>query len=829
MDNPFYKAMPALFFHQPPIQSRTQLRIQRHPFPPTLKQPAQFAMICCALASHGQILAQALVSTELRAPIAAQQPPLQLKLTAQLQEVLPASQRGALPTYLYGQRASGRTDLETVLEGNAVLRRGDLVVRADKLEHNQLDDLAKATGNVYINRAGNVYEGPQLELKVDAFEGFFLNPRYQFLQGGHGQADRVDFVDDKRSIITNATYTTCRRLPGPSWMPDWILKAASMTLDYEEDIGVAKGAVLSFKGLPILPVPYLSFPLSDQRKSGFLPPTIGLDNVNGAELTVPYYWNIAPNRDAKFSPTLMTKRGVNLGGEFRYLEADYAGTFGATWMPNDALRESDRWSVASVYNGVIHTRWPALGPLDLSVNINRVSDDNHWKDFTQQTNGSSFGVTSLTQRLLANEAKLSWAKGDFSASVRALKWQTLQDVDSPIVPPYDRLPQVVGRYARGVGGFDVSVDVDHTQFNADRNLTGQPNARRNFALGQVSRTWDRPGWFVRPKLQIHAAQYEFDAPLANSATSASRVVPTFSFDSGLVFEREATYFGRNLLQTLEPRLFYVSTPFRDQNLLPNYDSGATDFNFATIYSENAFVGNDRISDNNLLTLGASTRLLDPKDGAEVARLGIAQRLRLEDQLVTLPGGAPVVERFSDVLLGAGLSWNPRWSMDSTVQFNPKTEKSTRATIGARYSPGNYRVVTAAYRFQRESSEQIDIGWQWPLNDLWGDKGQDLGEGRGLGEGRWYSVGRLNFSLADRKLVDAVIGLEYDAGCWLARFVVEQLQTGLASANQRIMFQLEFVGFARVGANPLKSLKDNIPRYQYLREQTSTPSRFSNYD
>ena len=164
-----------------------------------------------------------------------------------------------------------------------------------------------------------------------------------------------------------------------------------------------------------------------------------------------------------------------------------------------------------------------------------------------------------------------------------------------------------------------------------------------------------------------------------------------------------------------------------------------------------------------------------------------------------------------------------------VQFNPKTEKSTRATIGARYSPGNYRVITAAYRFQRDSSEQLDIGWQWPLNDLWGDKGQNLGQGRGLGEGHWYSVGRLNFSLADRKLVDAVIGLEYDAGCWLARFVVEQLQTSLASANQRIMFQLEFVGFARVGANPLKSLKDNIPRYQYLREQTSTPSRFSNYD
>ena len=785
-----------------------------------LKLRAGLLLFCCGCLAPGIGYRQA--NAQEIADVA--MPPLVLKPSLQLTEQIPPAQRAQLPTFLYGERVTGRTDLDTVIEGDAMLRRGDLVIRAEWLEHYQPDDLAKARGNVHINRAGNVYEGPLLELKVDAFEGFFLQPRYQFLQGGHGQADRVDFLDDKRAVITNATYTTCRRLPGPSWMPDWILKAASMTLDYEEDVGVAKGAVLSFKGLPILPVPYLSFPLSDQRKSGFLPPTIGLDNVNGAELTVPYYWNIAPNRDGKISPTLMTKRGVNLGAEFRYLEANYAGTVGATWMPSDALRGSDRWSLSSVYSGVLDTRLAAVGTVGLNVSLNRVSDDNYWKDFTRDTN------SSLTQRLLANDATVTWGRGDFSASIRALKWQTLQDVESPIVPPYDRLPQLVGRYARSLGGFDISVDADHTQFDADRNLTGQPNARRTFGLGQVSRTWDNAAGFIRPKLQLHATDYQFDAPLANGALSASRVVPTFSLDSGLVFEREASYFGRDLLQTLEPRLFYVATPFRNQSLLPNYDSGANDFSFATIFTENAFVGNDRISDNNLLTLGLTTRLLDPKDGVEVARLGLAQRLRLEDQIVTLPGGVPVVERFSDVLLGAGLNWNPRWSLDSTIQFNPKTELSTRATVGARYSPGNYRVVTGAYRFQRDSSEQIDVGWQWPLNDLWGDKGQDLGEGRGLGEGRWYSVGRLNFSLSDRKLVDAVIGLEYDAGCWLARFVVEQLQTSLVSTNQRIMFQLEFVGFARVGANPLKSLKDNIPRYQYLREQIGAPpSRFSNYD
>jgi LPS-assembly protein len=189
----------------------------------------------------------------------------------------------------------------------------------------------------------------------------------------------------------------------------------------------------------------------------------------------------------------------------------------------------------------------------------------------------------------------------------------------------------------------------------------------------------------------------------------------------------------------------------------------------------------------------------------------------------------VAERLSDVLLGASINWDPSWTFESTVQFNPKTEQSVRSTIGAHYSPGNYRTVNAAYRYQRDTSEQIDVGWQWPVNDLWGDRGQELGTGRGQGVGRWYSVGRLNYSLNERKLVDAVVGFEYDAGCWLGRALLEQLQTSTSSATQRIMFQLEFVGFTRLGVSPLKTLKDNIPSYQYLREQLSAPSRFSNYE
>lgn len=828
MDNPFYKPtlkrrapfsrFPPVFHISDPAQ---QMRSSLHDFKrgarPSIRVQApagRMALFMCVLAYGGTVCAQEL-AVDFGAP---------LKSSRMLREVVPENERSSLPTFVSGERISSRTDLDTVVEGHAELRRAGMVVRADRLDYYQPDDLAKARGSVYVNRAGDVYEGPALDLKVESFEGFFLNPRYRFLKNeGHGEAERVDFVDEQRAVIRNATFTTCRRLPGPAWMPDWILRAASISIDNEEEIGQAQGALLTFKGIPVLPIPAITFPLSTKRKSGFLPPSFGVDNVNGGELTVPYYWNIAANRDATLFPSVMSKRGVDLGGEFRYLEDNYLGQVRANFMPGDKLRNMNRWGLSSTHSGTIVTGMAAVGNIGLSLALNRVSDDNYWRDFTRVN-------PWLTQRLLPNDLSLSWSSGYFSTSLRMLKWQTLQDVASPIVPPYDRMPQLVARYARSnIGGFDFSVDADSTRFNSDRLLTGQPNASRVFSLGQVSRPWVSPAGFVTPKLQLHASNYQFNTALATGAKSASRVVPTFSLDSGLVFERDTSYFGRAFRQTLEPRAFYVLTPYRDQNSLPNYDSGVNDFNLASIYSENSFVGNDRIADSNLLTLGLSTRLLDPDTGAEAMRFGIAQRIRFKDQRVALPGGAPISKGLSDVLVGATLNLDPRWSFDSTVQFNPDTGRSIRSTIGGRYSPGNYRVVSAAYRLQRGSSEQLDIGWQWPLNDLWGDRGQDLGAGRGQGEGRWYSVGRINFSLREGKLVDSIVGLEYDGGCWLGRIVLERLQTSTSSSNRRIMFQLEFVGFSRLGVNPLQTLQMNIPRYQYLRETSTSPSRFSNYD
>jgi LPS-assembly protein len=766
------------------------------------------ALVACAMLHAGGARAQAA------------DPPLQLKSSPMLREDIPQPARQQLPSFVSGDNLRGTPDLETIVEGHAQLRRGDTVIRADRLEYYAPDDLAKARGNVRINRAGNVFEGPELQLKVESFEGFFNHPRYRLLRNdAYGEADRVDFIDDKRSVVRNATYTTCQREDFPGWMPAWILRAASIRIDEEEEIGQAQGASLSFLGVSV-PVPSMSFPLTDKRKSGLLPPTIGVDNVSGVEVTVPYYWNIAPNRDATIFPTLMSKRGVDVGAEFRYLEPTYRGTVRADYMPGDQLRHRDRWAYAVRHDGVFST---AAGGLGLHMDLNRVSDDNYWRDFSRTS-------ASLTQRLLANEGTLSWSHGSLTVSARALKWQTLQDPTAPITPPYDRLPQVVARYTRDLlpGGFDALFEADSTRFRSDETFTLQPNAVRTYGLARISRPWVAPGWFVVPKLQLHATRYEFDAPLVTTgATGASRTVPTFSLDSGLIFERDTNIFGRALRQTLEPRAFYVRTPYRNQNFLPNYDTARYDFSFATVYTENEFGGHDRIADEDLLTVGVGTRLLDATTGAQAARFDIAQRIRFRDQLVTLPGQLPATERLSDVLLGSSINWVPQWGTDVVLQYNPKTGRSERATVAARYNPEPYHVVSAAYRVQREQpdqSEQLDIGWQWPLSDMFGRRATQRSR-----EGRWYSVGRLNMSLKDRRVVDGIVGFEYDACCWVGRIVLERLQSGTTSSNKRILFQIEFVGFTRVGSSALQTLRDNIPRYQFLHDRALPPSRFTNYE
>ncbi len=765
-----------------------------------------------ALGDHNGVLAQ--VSKE----------GLTLQTTPQLQEVLTPAWRAERPQFITGDRISSQNDLLTEVDGHAELRHADTVIRADHFDYFAPTDEARAKGQIYLNRSGSVYRGDDLQLSVDAFEGFVTHPTFDLLRNkAHGEGSRADFLDQNNLILQNGTYSTCRRRMGPDWMPEWLLTADSLYIDEDNNVGTADHAQLTFYGVPLMSASSMSFPLNDTRRSGLLPPTLVTSTRDGLGWIQPYYLNLAPNRDLTLEPGYMIKRGLDIGSEFRYLETDYRGQLFYDLMPHDELEKRQRWGLSWQHNGFWDSGIDGIGKLGVNMNLNRVSDNNYWAN-TTHPNGT------LIQRTLPDDFALSWQKGDFSAQFRSLSWQVQQEVTSVIIPPYNKNPELSGRYQKqNWAGFDVQLDLNQTHFVADPLLTKQVNATRDYAIAQVAKTWSIPGGFISPKFSWHSTTYNFDNPLPNGTTQAAWNVPTFSLDSGLVFEREARFFGQSYQQTLEPRAFFVNTPYRSQNGLPNYDSALNLFTFESAFSENEFVGNDRISSSHQLTLGAISRILDPNNGSQLAQVGLAERTLLSPQAVYLPGGSAEKAGVNNLFVGGSLNWSPNWSANANLAYNSASHKTTSYSAFGRYSPSNYRVINAGYLFDRNNAQQVDASWQWPLNDLWGDKGADQGAGAGLGPNRWYSVGRLNFDLINKALVNTLVGFEYDADCWLGRIVVERLNSSLISSNTQIMFQLELVGFSRLGPNPLQSLRSNVQRYQPLREQTLQPSRFGDYD
>ena len=757
-----------------------------------------------------------------------------LKPSSLLPPLLPPQSRVALPLFIQADHVSGRPDLDLLLLGNVQLRRADTLIQAERIDYFQPTDTARARGRVRINQAGNVFEGPDLDLKIESFEGSISEPRYQLLRSqGHGQARRVDFLSEKRAVIHQGNYTSCARKPGPSWMPDWLISADKLTLDSETGDAEVQNGALYFKDTAVVRVPSFSFPMTSQRRSGFLPPTIETNSVDGLTYSQPYYWDLAPNRDVLITPRLMSTRGLNLSTEFRYLESvlpPVQGTAKLDLMPDDRLTGKTRWGTAWQHQGQLDTRSARLGPMNLGLNISRVSDDNYWKDFPRNNVNGAL-------RLLPADATLGYARGGLTSQFRTLRWQTLQDASSPITPPYDMVPKLGAQYRWAYpSGLDVVLLGEMTRFQSNREFLGlsNENGQRMVSQAQVAQSWITPYGSVTPKLMLHARSYQFDQTLAATGVrSASVVIPSYSVDAGAVFERPTQLFAKDWVQTLEPRIFYVNTPFKDQNSLPNYDSASYDFNIATIFTENAFTGYDRISDSHQVTTGATSRFIDPRSGAERARLVLAQRYRLRSQEVVLPGGTAATEQLSDTLAGTNLQLANAWSLDSALQYSPDAMRFVRSTVAGRYRPGPYRVLNLAYRYKADAvgaagGEFVDTSWQWPLQHLLsggGSADSDLG----AAPGRWYTVGRLNYNQQESRLVDALVGLEYDAGCWLTRIALDRYQLTADRSVQRVMFQMEFSGMSRVGSNITGVFKDYVPRYQNLRDNGGFPSRFGQYE
>ncbi|MDH5539204.1 MAG: LPS assembly protein LptD [Rhizobacter sp.] len=739
---------------------------------------------------------------------------IELRLSPQVTPALRGEAEGRLPIFFKAQELRGRPDLETEARGDAELRRGGLLVRADSLRYDTVEDMARAVGNVRVEVDGNRYSGPELQLRLRRFEGYFVDPSYHFGRtGAGGTARRLEFLDDRRSVATEANYTSCPS--DGSGGPAWLLATDRIHLDFEANEGLAENAVLRFYDVPILAFPVLSFPLSDARKSGWLPPTVSLDTKSGLQLAVPYYWNLAPNRDATLTPTISARRGLGLDTEFRYLEPGHGGKLNLDLLPNDNLTGHSRYALNLEQDSDL--------PLDLRLRLrsHRVSDDEYWKDFPRR-------VASLTPRLLASDLELIRPQGPWTSYSRVQGWQVLQDPDNRIEAPYERMPQIGARYQYRDGlGFDVALETEFNRFTnpVDAVSTPRVTGMRLHALGSIARPFVEPGWTLTPRLAFNAASYSLDQALADGRSNASRTIPSISLDSAWLLERDARWFGADTRQTLEPRLLYVYTPYRDQSGLPNFDAAGKDFNVDSVYSENAFSGVDRVSDAHQLTAGVTTRLFDPLSGAETLRLGVAQRYLFRDQRVT-PDGIVFTRSFSDVLLFGSSSAVPLWKLEGSVQYSPENQRTVRSIVSARYSPGPFRTIGASYRLARGLSEQVDIGWQWPIGGSGQPRARGVpGGGSGSCGGNWYSVGRVNYSTRDNRVTDSLLGFEYDSGCWIGRLVAERLSTGRSEATTRLSLQLELIGLSRLnlGSDPLRVLKDNIPGYQFLRDDRVAPA------
>jgi LPS-assembly protein len=717
-------------------------------------------------------------------------PPLLLRMDRQLDERAASGPQGGT-TFARARSIEGTIDDRIVLQGDAEIRRDGSVLRGDRITYTQATDEVNVEGNARLYREGAVFTGPRLDFRIEAQTGAMPQANFTYApRQARGEASLIEFLGNQQARMSQARFTTCA--PGDD---AWWIQAEKIEFDGLEESASASVAKLYFQGVPILASPVLGFPVGDRRRSGFLTPSLGLSSTLGTDIRTPYYWNIAPNYDYTIAPRVMTKRGVLFENEFRFLQPTMRGTLVYNVIPDD--RELDR----SRENTAVRYEYASPAGFAGGINYNRVSDDNYFVDFSESIIGSS-------NKVLPQDAFVAYNRTYWSSAVRITKNQTLQDPLAPITPPYERVPQaVLNGFVADWRGFEASAMLDGTRFDHETLESGD----RYVTDLRVAYPWTAPGWFVIPRGRIVSRTYSLDRTLHPVDSSPTVTTPMFSLDSGLIFERSTTWFGRAAEQTLEPRLYYAYIPYRDQNDLPNFDSALVDLNYAQLFNENIYSGYDRIAEANNVTLALGTRILDSETGAERLRAAIGQRFYSGSQRVTLPGETPRTGDSTDVLGGVTALLGTSWAIDLAAQYSTEESQVVRATAGARWQPRRASVISAYYRYRKDDIDQIDVATQWPLSD------------------RWYAVGRVNYSIQDSRMVDALAGFEYKADCWILRFAAQRFATTTDQTTTNVYVQLELSGLTSVGTNVVQQLQRNIPGYQMLNPLPRQPGRFDYYE
>ena len=704
--------------------------------------------------------------------------------------VKPGGNPESAPIVIDADRLQGHQNKEMEAFGNVELRKPGQALFAEHLVYKQNADEVFAEKNVRIEQKGNIVTGPELKLQLTTNEGYMNQPAYELATThARGVGDKLLFQGENKYRAENASYTTC-----PVGQDDWFLRAGDINIDRNTQIGTAHNAYIEFMGVPLLYSPWIQFPLNNQRKTGLMVPSFGSTGNSGAEFKLPFYWNIAPEYDATITPRIMAKRGMQIGTEFRYLQPSYTGNTQIEFLPDDAITNTNRVALNIQHSHNMGNGWTGM------LNIQKVSDDNYFRDLsTQLTNTSTVN--------LPREGVLNYNGGGWwNFGARIQRFQTLQDPLATVVTPYHRTPQLtLNGLKQNIYGTDMGFSSEFVDFNNPTPTADRPDGQRLTFYPSVSMPLSNSYAYITPKIGVHTTRYTLDNNQTN-LPNTTRVLPIFSVDSGMVFERDADIMGQSYVQTLEPRLYYLNIPYRDQNLIPNFDTAEADFNFAQIFSENHFTGGDKINDANQVTAALTTRILQPDTGLERVRAAIGQRYYFSEQQVTLtPATPPRTTKTSDFLAALSAQITPAWNIDTGWQYNPDSQQTQKASLGGRYRPEPGKVVNMSYRFTRgdllQGVEQVDLSAQWPIT------------GKISGLARW------NHSILDSTLVEGLVGIEYNGGCWALRTVIHRFATATTQSTDSIFIQLELNGVSSLGFNPLDVLRRNISGYQKTNEPT----------
>lgn len=759
------------------------------------------------------------------------------------------SDRDEAPTSITANYSSLALNGNSVLGGNILIERGDFRLTADQVSYyrnpqTKKVEFANVEGNVLVEEPGTRLFGEEASINLIETDITLKNSEFRLYPAhARGTASQIYTKKDQPIYLNDVTYTTCAPESNV-----WEVRAKAVSLDEENNKGVATHAWIYIKDIPVAYTPYLTFPLTKERKSGFLAPTYASSNISGLEFAAPYYLNIAPNYDATVTPHWYSYRGWQAQGEFRYLLNNRNdGTLYAEWLPHDrafnhfrednlstadpsdprteALESAtdDRQAVYWEQQGLLSNRWV------YDINYEYVSDDNYLADLEPD-------YFDLNNRTLERELETEYYTPHWAWYGRALDYQNLQPFDASIQQEsYNVLPQVFAKadYPLNSTGIHYGFLGQASAFTHNNALfTHEPitQGERYNLTPEASWNWRRSYGYIKPRAQLSYTTYELnlgtDDELLDRPSDPSLTLPIVDVDTGLLFDRDFSFMNTRFSQTLEPRLFYLYVPNKNQNDLPNFDSELMEFNYNQLFRTNRFSGYDRIGDANQLSYAVTSRFINSQTGAERSRFSIGQILYFENRHVSICDTDAFSEcidvedpsntqEYSPIVAELYYYFTKNWSGLIETQWNPNDVSTLeQQRVVANYRDDEGRIFNLGYSFIYQGNpvsdepagssgnnlDQVDVAFGWQILP------------------QWNVLAGIEYDVTNNFTIENFAGIEYENCCWAVRVGAEKYLTINSDEDdqqfdERYFIQFSLKGLAEVGTSPGGLFTNELAGYQ----------------